>query len=248
MAKAKSDAKMDLILEQLKQLEQLHPMSMKIDELHSSLGSFKEELGSLTYTVQGHEDRITVLEKDMKSQKEHSNNQQQQLRSLTVRLLNVPFTPGETLNNSAKLRETVYNRFLLPLLTAAMENKDIPAIPPTANAIDSCFRPFAPTPGKQPPPVIIKLASRPIKIAVMKNRRVLPKPSSDENTAGITRFILVEDLTPDNHRVLSTLSKSKHTAKVWSVDGRIKFTKADRPDVVMTVKSVYDSITKILSD
>jgi hypothetical protein len=79
----------------------------------------------------------------------------------------------------------------------------------------------------------------------MKNKRELPKPTSDENTAGITRFILVEDLTPDNHRALAALSKSKLPARCGRVDGRIKFTKADRPDVVLTVKSVYDSVAKI---
>ena len=244
----KSDAKMDLILEQLKQLDQLTPMSLKIDELHNSMGSFKEELGCLSFTVQGHEDRLVALERDMKSQKEFANTQQQQLGSLTIRLLNVPYTPGETINNFAKLRECVYIRFLLPLLNKALENKDIPAIPPATNAIDSCFRPYAYVAGKQPPPVIIKLSSRPLKIAVMKNRRELPKPTADETTAGITRFILVEDLTPDTHRTLAALSKSKLTGKVWSIDGRIKFTKADRPDAVMTVKSVYDPISKILSD
>ena len=81
----------------------------------------------------------------------------------------------------------------------------------------------------------------------MKTKRELPTPTAAETEAGITRFILVEDLTPDNHRTLAALSKSKLTDKVWSVDGRIKFTKANRPDVVMTVKSVYDPITKILS-
>ena len=146
------------------------------------------------------------------------------------------------------LKESVYNRFLLPLLTKALDNNDISTIPPATNILDSCFRPYVSTPGKQPPPVIIKLSSRQLKIAVMKNKRELPKPTAAETEAGITRFILVEDLTPDNHRTLAALSKSKLTDKVWSVDGRIKFTKANRPDVVMTEKSVYDPITKILSD
>ena len=150
MAK-KTDAKMDLILEQLKQLDQLAPMSLKIDNLHTSLGSFKEELGCLTFTVQGHEDRLVALERDLKSQKEFANSQQQQLRSLTVRLLNVSYTPGESVNNYAMLKESVYNRFLLPLLTKALDNNDISTISPATNILDSCFRPYVSTPGKQPP-------------------------------------------------------------------------------------------------
>ena len=73
---------MDQILEQLKHLDQLAPMAQKIDELHASLGAFKEELGflkeevgCLNFTVQGHGDRLKALENDMMAQKELSNTQ-----------------------------------------------------------------------------------------------------------------------------------------------------------------------------
>ena len=248
MAPKSGDPRIDLIMEQLKALDQLGPMSKNITDLVSSMGTIKEELGSLTFTVNNHEDRLTALEKEMVQQKEFANSQQQQLRSLTVRFLNIPYMAGESANNNAKLKDTIYNRFLHPLLAAAANKNELPNIPPIGNIIESCFRPFAPLPDKPPPPVIIKLANRQVKIALMKNRRELPKPTREENTGGITRFILIEDLSPDNHRALAALSKSKHTQKVWSVDGRIKFTKVDNPDVVLTVKSVYDSVAKILSD
>jgi len=247
MAK-KADQKLDMITEQLKALDQLGPMGAKIDAIHSSLGALKEEVGSLTFTVNSHDDRITALEKDMIAQKEMANVQQQSLRSLTVRLLNVPPTPGEAANNYAKLRELIYLRYLIPLLQSAVAKGDISDIPSSSTIIDSCFRPYLPTAGKQPPPVIIKVANRQLKVAIMKNKKGLPSPSPEEVAAGITRFILIEDLTPDNHRALSALSKSKLTAKVWSVDGRIKFIRADKPSVIMTVKSVYDSVEKMISD
>ena len=244
----KSDTKLDQILEQLKQLDQLTPMAQKIDQLHSSLGTLKEELGSLTFTVQGHEDCLTALETDMMAQKELANNQQQQLRSLTIRLLNVPTTVGESTNNFAWLRDIVYNRFLTPLLAAAKDNSVLSEIPPMNSLIESCFRPYAAIPDKLPPPIIIKLTNRPLKIEVMSNKKELPKLTAFETSAGVTRFILVEDLTPDNHRCLAALSKSKLTGKVWSVDGRIKYTMADKPNDVLTVKSVFDPITTILRD
>ena len=243
----KSDPKLDLILEQLKALDQLGPMSTKIDDLHNSLGTLREEVSSISFTVGTHKDRITALERDMSSQKEISNTQQQQLRLLTLRLLNVPASVGEATNNYAGLRDTIYTRFLLPLLHSAVAKKDIPEVPTSSVVIESCFRPYLPSPGKQPPPVIIKLASRLFKVALMKNKRDLPSPSSSETDSGITRFILIEDLTPDTHRCLASLSKSTLTSKVWSVDGRIKFIKADKPNVIITVKSVYDPIVKILS-
>ena len=244
----KSDIKLDQILEQLKQLDQLTPMAQKIDQLHSSLGTLKGELGSLTFTIQGHEDRLTALETDMMAQKELANNQQQQLRSLTIRLLNVAATVGESTNNFAWLSDIVYNRFLTPLLAAAKDNGVLSEIPPMNSLIESCFRPYSTTPDKLPPPIIIKLTNRPLKIAVTSNKKELPKPTAFETSGGVTRFILVEDLTPDNHRCLSALSKSKLTGKVWSVDGRIKYTMDDKPDAVLTVKSVFDPFTTILCD
>ena len=170
MAK-KADQKLDMITEQLKALDQLGPMCAKIDAIHSSLGALKEEVGSLTFTVNSHDDRITALEKDMFAQKEMANVQQQLLRSLTVRLLNVPPTPGEAANNYAKLRELIYSRYLLPLLQSAVVEGDISDIPPSSTFIDSCFRPYLPTAGKQPPPVIIKVANRQLKVAIMKNKK-----------------------------------------------------------------------------
>lgn len=242
----KSDQKLDVIIEQLKALEQLGPMNDKLSDLHASLGTLREEVSSISFTVNQHEDRLLALERDMVAQKELANLQQQQLRSLTVRLLNVPSSLGEAANNFANLRELVFNRFLEPLLQLAREKGELSSLPLPSQVIESCFRPYAPSPGKQPPPVIIKLASRPLKIAIMKNRKGLPLPTQDETTSGITRFILVEDLTPDNHRVLAALSKSKLTAKVWSVDGLIKFTRASKPSEVVTVKSVFDPIDKYL--
>ena len=243
-----SDSKLDSILEQLKALDQLGPMNKNISDLVSSMGEIKEEIKSLSYTVDTHEDRIQALEKDMAQQRELSNTQQQQLRSLTVRFLNIPYSSGEADNNSANLKDLIYGRFLYPLLLAAAKSNEIPTIPSPGEIIESCFRPYSPEKDKPPPPVILNLANKQAKIAIMMNKKELPKPTKQETDAGISRFILIEDLTPDTHRALSALSKSKLSHKVWSVDGRIKFTTVAKPDVVQTVKSVYDPIAKILSE
>ena len=245
MAPKTDSSKLDAILDQLKALG---PMSEKIDDLHASLGSLQEEVNSLQFTVNQHEDRLAALERDMASQKEFANCQQQQLRSLTIRFLYIPVSTGEASNNFADLRSTIYDRFLKPLFTEAKSKKAIQSVPPSTSVFEACFHPYQPAPGKPPPPVIIKLASRQIKLAIMTNRKALPQPTEDEKAAGISRFILVEDLTPDSHRALSALSKSKLTGKVWSVDGAIKFTLATQPNTVKSVKSVFDPISKMLSD
>ena len=243
MAPKTDSSKLDTILDQLKALG---PMSQKLDDLQASIGSNRLEVDSLQFTVNQHEDRLAALEREMASQKDFLNSQQQQLRSLTVRLFNVPVSTGESANNFAELRSVVYERFLKPLFSEAKAKKTIAAIPPASSTFEACFRTYQQVSGKPPPPVIIELASRPIKIAAMSNRKALPLPTEEEKSSGISRFILVEDLTPDNHKALSAISKSKLTGKVWSVDGLIKFTLAAQPDSVKTVKSVYDLISAIL--
>ena len=68
----------------------------------------------------------------------------------------------------------------------------------------------------------------------------MPKPAEGDG-----RFILVEDLTPATHKMLSAISKSKAASKIWTIDGNIKFT-MEGVEGVRTVKSVYDPLIKIL--
>ena len=63
---------------------------------------------------------------------------------------------------------------------------------------------------------------------------------------GDKRFILVEDLTQDTHKVLTALSKSKAVDKVWTIDGTIKFTREGQIGT-RTVRSVYDPLPRIIN-
>ena len=243
MAPANSDKKLDLILDQLKALG---PMQSALEDINNSISNIREDIRSVRHDVDCHEDRIAALEQQMKSQRDFSNFQQQQLRMLAIRLLNFPVTPGEATDNYAGLKQKVYDIILKPLLTAAKADKDLATVPQLASVIEACFRPFNATTSSTssssslPPPIIIKLTSKPIKIALLKHRKDLPQPSSDEKTAGIQRYLLVEDLTADTRRCFTIISKSKKTAKTWTIDGTIKYTFVG-DKTVHTVKSVYDS-------
>ena len=90
-----------------------------------------------------------------------------------------------------------------------------------------------------PPQVIIKLSSKILKVAILKQRKNLPKPADKEK-----RYILVEDLTPASHKMLTAISKSKLVEKVWTIDGVIKYT-VEGQQGTQTVKSVFDPISKL---
>ena len=234
--------KLDLILEQLKALG---PMTAMLTELKDSISTVKEEVRSLQFESSAHADRLDALEKDMRSQKDLANKQQQQLRSLTVRLLNFPVSAGEKEDNNNGLKTHVYDRILKPLLSAAKSSKALSTLPQLGSVIEACFRSFNSTSASSPPPVIIKLVSRPIKLALLNHRKDLAKPTAEEIAAGISKFALVEDLTYDTHKTLIALSKSSKTAKVWTQDGAIRFILTGK-SAVNSVKSVYDPVQKII--
>ena len=135
----------------------------------------------------------------------------------------------------------MYDTVLKPLLTAAKAAKDLSTVPQMATVIEACFRPFnAAANSTGPPQVIIKVTSRPIKIAIMKQKKNLPKPTGQDK-----KLILVEDLTPATHKMLTAIVKSKVFEKVWTIDGVIKYT-VEGQEGVKTVKSVFDPVAKVL--
>ena len=236
---SKSDPKLDQILNQLKALG---PIQSMLSDLNEAVRDVKEEVKTLQFDVANHGDRLDKLENEMKEQKNVSNQQQQQLRSLTLRLLNFPVCPGEEDDNHAGLRTRVYDAVLKPLLAAAKTAKDLNTIPQMSTVIEACFRPrnVSTTQQTGPPHVIIKISTKSVKIALLKNRKHLPKTDKS------VKLILVEDLTPATHKMLASISKSKGVAKVWTIDGNIKFV-MEGQNTVRTVKSVFDPIAKVLS-
>ena len=115
-----------------------------------------------------------------------------------------------------------------------------------ATVLEACFRPFNAAANSNsdsgPPHVIIKVTTKVFKIALMKNRKHLPKSTIATDKA----LFLVEDLTPATHKLMVAISKARETDKTWTVDGNIKFTLTGKP-TVFTVKSVYDPISVILN-
>ena len=63
-----------------------------------------------------------------------------------------------------------------------------------------------------PPPLVVRLKSMAVKVALFKCKRdALPKPSEAEMAAGIRKLLLVEDLT------LPTLHKLKELKYTYSI-------------------------------
>ena len=144
----------------------------------------------------------------------------------------------------------MYDRILRPALVAAKTARDIGTIPQVQTAVEACFRAFTQTePATStpatPPPVIVRLSTTTLKWAVMKHRRNIPLPPDSERDSGIRRYVIVEDLTPDAHKLLKQLQADSRTDKVWSVNGQIFFSRPGATGAIK-VKSVFNTLESIL--
>jgi len=246
---ASDKQKLDLILEKLK----------KLDTLESKIDDFGAKLDRIKVTVNVHTEEIANIKKQMDDYKADTdkqiitlkssfNQREQQARACTIRVFNIPYVPGESLDNYKSLSTRVYDKILRPLLAVAKSAGHLGSVPQAQNTIEACYRVFyqqEPDPSKPPPPVVVRLTSKPLKIAILRNRRSMPTPTDAEKEAGIRRFIVVEDLTPPTHKLLKDLQEDPRTEKVWTINGQIQYTTTGST-VVKKVKCVFDPISAIL--
>jgi hypothetical protein len=239
--KASPDEKLNMLLNAVSMLLQGQE---KIEKLASNIISLEEKVAS-------HESTINTLEKEVKKLKEASNEREQQSRDNVIRLFNFPMSPEDNAADLGKaLANRVYDRILKPIMVGAKAKDDIATVQQMNNVIEDCFRIGKPTLKDgvlRPSPIIIKLRSKQLKQAILKNKKSsLPSPSDREKSAGIKRFVLVEDLTSPTFKKLSELLADERVEKAWTIKGQIRFVLVGNDNSVKKVKSVFDPISQIV--
>ncbi len=249
------DDKIDLILNKVMKLDN---METQIETINTKLSALTTTVTTIQATVETHTSDIAELRSQLDEQKAEirtlktsHHRREMRLRANTVRLFNFPYCVGESLENFKSLSAKVYDRVIKPTLVAAKAAGDLGSVPQQQTAIESCFRIYRQSGDDitrlPPPPVVIRLTSHNIKVAVMKNRRCVPPPSDGEKKDGLRNFTLVEDLTPEAFSLLRALQQDDRTHKVWSVNGIIHFTKPGGSGY-SRVKNVFDSVDSILGE
>jgi hypothetical protein len=239
--KASADEKLNLLLNAVSQLLQGQE---KIEKLAANVCALETKVAS-------HETTIKTLELEVKKLKEFSNDREQELRENVIRLFNFPMSPDDSAADHGKaLANRVYEKILKPIIVAAKAKDDLGSVHQLNSVIDDCFRIGKPSLKDgilRPSPVIIKLRSKQLKQAIMKNKRnSIPTPSEREKSAGIKRFLLVEDLTPPTFKKLSEILADERVEKAWSIEGQIRFVLVGNDKTVKKVKSVFDPTSKII--
>jgi len=239
--KASADEKLNLLLNAVSHLLQGQE---KIEKLAVSMCALEKKVAS-------HETTIKTLEQEVKKLKEFSNDRDQESRDNVIRLFNFPMSPDDVAADEGKaLANRVYDRILKPVIIAAKAKDDLVSVQQVNNVIDDCFRIGKPSLKDgilRPSPVVIKLRSKQLKQAIMKNKKTsLPAPSDREKAAGIRRFVLVEDLTSPTFKKLSEILVDERVEKAWTIEGKIRFVLVGNDKSVKKVKSVFDPTSKII--
>jgi hypothetical protein len=220
------------------------------------LSIYEEKISSLEKENKSLRSSVNTLSKEVHILKNAVNSREQQTRGCSVRLLGLSLSEEErgSTDGGKALSSRIYEKILKPILTAAAAataSRTKGALPACASVIDECYRVGKPGSDKsKPPPVIIRFCSKQIRLSILKYKKVaIPAPPAGDVAAGIRRYIIVEDLTKDSHRMLKNLLLDDRVDKAWTMDGSIRFTLvSDQSHSVKRVKSVYDSVDSVISN
>jgi len=236
---ATMEEKIDLILHVLAGVAKKQEIIIKLEE----------KVLSLETKTAAQEAVINSLKKEVQHLKESSNDRDQADRGNTLRLFGLPLSRDERDGNKTTAA-VAYDRILKPILSAAKSKGSVPSVPQLSSLVTECYRVGKPGSSESgsPPPIIIKFVNPQHRLAILRTKKEnTPSPTDAERAAGFKRFVIVEDLTPANHKTLKDLNSDDRVEKVWSVDGRIRFVLSGDDKSVKRVKSVFDSVDSIIS-
>jgi hypothetical protein len=203
--------------------------------------------------------RVDNIESDVKHAfaeifelKDKINNIEQKERSLAIRIFGLPTSSDEKDSIDNSTAKHVYDRILRPILIHAKDQKLINSVPQLQNVINEAFRlPYKKSSSSsfspKHPPILVKLATTQIKIAILKSKSATPEPTETEKSTGTRHFHIAEDLTPSTFNLLMDLRTNPAVEKAWTTEGQVRYTlKDDRSSYVHKVKSVFEPIDSFI--
>ena len=226
--------------------------SASIEETKANLAAYQAKVTVLETKVTTLEFTVDALSADVLFLKEQISMKNQEGKLNNARLFGIPHCDEETkaTDGGDAFKKLIYDRYIKPCLNAARANGDNPTVPHAANVISKMYRlGKTAAPGAKPPPLIIVFSTHDLCNAVFRNKKTcFPSPSAAEADNGVKRYLMVEDLTSPTYSLLKALQDHSGVAKAWTIEGRIRFARADKPNSVVKVKSVFEHVEKIVHD
>jgi hypothetical protein len=145
----------------------------------------------------------------------------------------------------------VYDRIVKPILSVAKNNGVIDSVPTMLNVLEQGYianRGGQDKQGRPLPPVLaVRFTNRFLRNTVMRLRREhMPAPSDAERASGTGRYYINEDLTPETAMKVKELRNCELVERVWTIDGRIRFTKVGESNNIIKLTSPYITVEEAL--
>ena len=225
-------------------------LSKVVEDLRSRLDNRTREHNNLKHCF---EDLKSKFEESKKHCVIGDNNREQYPRNWCLRVygVNVSQSDIDELGLDVACMMAVDNRVLRPVLEQASK-KVLPEIPPWYDLLENAHFLGKAVKSKTtgsilPRPIIVRFSKRWHRNLFLKlKKKNMPSPTMAERVQGIEFFSASPDLTKLNYSVMKGLNMDNRVSKVWSLDGKLKYTLVGNT-FVYTVECVLDSINNIIT-
>ena len=185
------------------------------------------------------------------------NEREQYCRNWSLRFFGINVEQGDIneLGLDVACMITVYKRVVKPVLECA-DKKILPAVPEWFDLLENGHFVGKSFKSKRnpslflPKPIIIRFTKRWQRNLFLRLKKDhMPSPTELEMEAGVEKFTATADLTTRNYKFMKLISDDARVDKVWTLDGKIKFTLVQdlqKQKYVHTVSCILDSVDKIL--
>jgi len=255
---------------------QLTTLSSEVKDLKTLLNDMKSENKQLKAEAKVMDQKLCDMNIKNISLENRINSLEQYNRSWSARVMNIPLSGEEEMNNQT-VANKVYDLLLKPILLGAVEKNIIPAVP----TVDQILELAHVLPGKagHPKPVIMRFLNRNMRDTVFRLKKFYsPREGSsiagggassqgargggargpavgadgeerdDGGFEGRGRYLypLYEDLSRASFLKMRAISNDSRVKACWSVRGQLKFTLVRNPTEVKRVVSLLDPLEDML--
>ena len=236
--KATADKKHNQVIAMLQTLQASH------DETKQLLADSLAKVTALETKVFDLEKCLSKQGKEILDLKNQVNNRDIASRGSSVRLVGLPVEDDETrsVDGGKTFLNRVFKKVVKPILVVAKAKGEITQVPSAANTIESTYRVGKHSAGACPPSIIINFVSKQLRLAVLRHKKGnIPSCGDDQ-----ARPFIGEDLTAPTHRMMKMLNADERVFRVWSIEGRLRYTLRSDPSTVLSIKSVFEPVAAFL--
>ncbi len=230
--------------------------SAKFKRLELLLESSKQEAAASRTEVKKLQAALDEKDKEIHNIKRRANDQEQYIRSWSIRILNMDLPPGSDSSDPIFVMKQVFERLLKPIFEAAIADGLWQSMPAFSEVLETAH--ILPTKPGQTPPIIARFYSRNIKALIFRLKKAhAPKQTAQQDQqAGQTRsksrqqpaklaYPFFEDLTTANFRKMRALAADSRVLACWSVAGQLRF-RLNGEEEIRKVDDIFSTIDDII--